>query len=114
MPKETLHMTATTQPIQITPDWLVAQLQDIISDAPEYVRKGAARLLDSFTAEIAAAAGPNAAGRHRQRRRTHRRRRRAALILFSFFRLSFFPGPRAPKSSLRTRKGPAWPDPTSR
>ena len=53
-------MTATTQPIQITPDWLVAQLQDIISDAPEYVRKGAARLLDSFTADIAAAAGPDA------------------------------------------------------
>ena len=46
-------MTAITQ---YTPDWLVAQLKDLISDAPEYVQKGASQLLDSFTPEIAEAA----------------------------------------------------------
>ena len=46
-------MTAITQ---YTPDWLVAQLKDLISDAPGYVQKGASQLLDSFTPEIAEAA----------------------------------------------------------
>ncbi len=49
-------MTTTTQPTQFTPAWIVAQLQDLIADAPEYVRKGAARLLDSVTTDIADAA----------------------------------------------------------
>ena len=49
-------MTTTTQSAQFTPAWLVAQLRDLIADAPEYVRKGAARLLDSVTADIADAA----------------------------------------------------------
>ena len=48
-------MTTTTN-AQYTPDWLVAQLKDLISDAPEYVQKGASRLLDSFTPDIAEAA----------------------------------------------------------
>ena len=46
-------MTTNTR---YTPDWLVAQLKDLISDAPEYVQKGASRLLDSFTPDIAEAA----------------------------------------------------------
>ena len=99
-------MTATTQPIQLTPDWLIAQLLDIISDAPEYVRKGAARLLDSFTADIAAAAGPEAEANTHQRRRTRRGRRRAALILFSFFRLSFFSWAPRPKIQSPLPEGP--------
>ena len=46
-------MTAITQ---YTPDWLVAQLKDLISDAPEYVQQGTSQLLDSFTPKIAEAA----------------------------------------------------------
>ena len=51
--------TTTTQPAQFTPAWLVAQLQDLIADAPDYVSKGAARLLDSFTTDLAQAEAAN-------------------------------------------------------
>lgn len=40
---------------QCTPDLLVSRLNDLISDAPGYVRKHASRILDSLTAGIAEA-----------------------------------------------------------
>jgi hypothetical protein len=39
-----------------TPDWIAAQLRDLISESPDYVRHGASRLLDSLTAGVATAA----------------------------------------------------------
>jgi hypothetical protein len=56
-----VNATATTQPTPaFTPEWIAAQLNDLIADTREYVRDGAARLLSAITPELTEAAAIDA------------------------------------------------------